>query len=160
LIANWRKFAGWTAVLAYLVMSAVLYFRVLPGADWYFPPDFHLIGYDANSIAPFLDALNGPARDGYAWVLGLYDRVFIVALAVWMALTGWCGSGVRYFVVGLAVLYGLIDLAENAAILRVLDAGDGLDRFVAAAHHLTMAKFASFYLCVLVLLVHLRRSRT
>jgi hypothetical protein len=56
------------------------------------------------------------------------------------------------------VVYALIDLAENAAILRLLDAGDGLVGFAAAAHHLTMAKFASLYLCVLVLIVHLRRS--
>jgi hypothetical protein len=75
-----------------------------------------------------------------------------------MALTGWRGSGLRYFVVGLAVVYALIDLAENAAILRLLDAGDGLAGFAAAAYHLTMAKFASLYLCVLVLIVHLRRS--
>ncbi len=154
-----RRLAGWIAIWAYLIMGAMLYFRVLPGADWYWPPDFHLTGYDAQSIAPFLDALNGPARDGYARVLGLYDRVFIVALAVWMALTGWRGSGLRFFVVGLAVLYGIIDLAENAAILRVLNAGEVLDGFVAAAHQLTMAKFASLYLCVLVLIVHLRRSQ-
>lgn len=147
-------------ILAYLVMGVVLYDRVLPGADWYWPPDFHLTGYDANSIAPFLDALSGPARDSYARVLALYDSVFIVTLVVWMALMGWRGSGLRYFVVGLAVLYGLIDLAENAAILRVLDAGDGLGGFVAAAHHFTMAKFASLYLCGMVLVVHLRRSQT
>jgi hypothetical protein len=157
MILQLRRGAGWTAIFAFLIMGAVLYFWVLPGADWLWPPDFNLTGYDAQSIAPFLDALSGPARDGYARVLGLYDRVFIVALAVWMALTGWRGSGLRYFVVGLAVVYALIDLAENAALLRVLGAGDGLDGFIAAAHHLTMAKFASLYLCVLVLIVHLRR---
>jgi hypothetical protein len=158
MILQLSRGAGWTAILAYLIMGAVLYCRVLPGADWLCPPDFHLTGYDAQSITSFLDALSGPARDGYARVLGLYDRVFIVAFAVWMALSGWRGSGLRYFVVGLAAVYALIDLAENATILRVLNAGDGLDGFVAAEHQLTMAKFASLYLCVLVLIAHLRRS--
>ncbi|AGI69387.1 hypothetical protein OAN307_c39590 [Octadecabacter antarcticus 307] len=127
MIVSWRRLVGWAAILACLVMGVVLYVRVLPGADWYWPPDFQLTGYDASSIAPFLDALIVPARDSYARVLALY---------------------------------GLIDLADNAAILRVLDAGDGLDGFVAAAHHFTMAKLASLYLCGLVLVVHLRRSQT
>ena len=150
--------AGWTAIVAYLVMGAVVYFRVMPGADWHWPPDFHLLGYDAQSIAPFLDALSGPANKGYARVLGVYDRVLIVAFAAWLALTGWRGSGLRYFIAGLAVLYALIDMAENAALLRLLDADTARDAIVGAAHHLTMAKFASLYLCVLVLIVHLRRS--
>ena len=158
MILQLRRGAGWTAILAYLIMGALLYFWVLPGADWLWLPNFHLTGYDAQSITPFLDALSGPARDGYARVLGLYDRVFIIAFAVWMALSGWRGSGSPYFVVGLAAVYALIDLAENAAILRLLNAGDGLDGFVAAEHQLTMAKFASLYLCVLVLIAHLRRS--
>lgn len=155
MIAQLRKVAGWLAIAAYLVMGAVIYFRVMPGADWYWPPDFHILGYDSQSIAPFLDALSGPARDGYVRVMTLYDRVFIVALATWLALSGWRGSGLRYVVAGLAVLYALVDLAENAAILRVLREGDF---YVSAAHHLTMAKFASLYLCILVLLVHVRRT--
>ena len=155
MIAQLRSIAGWGAIVAYLVTGAVIYFRVMPGADWHWPPDFHFLGYDAQSIAPFLDALSEPARDAYVRVLEVYDRLFIIALSVWLALTGWRGSGLRYFVAGLAVLYALIDLSENAAILQVLREGAV---FVSAAHHLTMAKFASLYLCILVLIVHVRRS--
>ncbi|MGJ8625286.1 MAG: hypothetical protein ACSHW1_21290 [Yoonia sp.] len=155
MIAQLRSIAGWGAITAYLVTGAVIYFRVMPGAAWHWPPDFHFLGYNAQTIAPFLDALSGPARDGYVRVLEVYDRLFIIALAVWLALTGWRGSGLRYVVAGLAVLYAIIDLSENEAILRVLDDGDA---FVSAAHHLTMAKFASLYLCILVLIVHVRRS--
>ncbi len=162
MIATTRKAAGWVAICAYLGMGAVIYLRIMPNVGWLWPPDFHFLGYDAQSIAPFLEALSGPAKDGYLRVLSVYDRVFIVALAVWMALLGWRGSGLRYFIAGLAVLYALIDLAENAALLRVVAAaneqGEGLDGIVAAAHHLTMAKFASLYLCALVLVVHLRRT--
>lgn len=155
MIIQLRSIVGWGAITAYLVTGAVVYFRVMPGANWHWPPDFHFLGYDVQSIAPFLDALSGPARDGYVRVLEVYDRAFIIALAAWLAFTGWRGSGLRYFVAGLAVLYAMIDLSENAAILRVLREGDV---FVSAAHHLTMAKFASLYLCILVLIVHVRRT--
>ncbi|MBU2994552.1 hypothetical protein Q4555_05715 [Octadecabacter sp. 1_MG-2023] len=153
-----RRVSGWTAIYAYLMMGAVLYFRVLPGTDWHWPPDFHLTGYSAQSIAPFLEALSGRILDGYARVLGLYDRIFIVALACWMALVGWRGSGIRYFVVGLALVYAAIDLSENAALLRVIRADQPSLAMVDIAHHLTLAKFAALYLCALVLIVHLRRS--
>lgn len=158
MILKLRWIAGWVAICAYLVMGAVIYFRVMPGAQWLWPPDFHLSGYDVQRIAPFLDALSGPARDGYHRVLSLYDRVFIIALAFWMALLAWRGSVLRYFVVGLAILYGLVDLAENAALLRMIDADTPGRALIDAAHHLTMAKFAAFYLCAMVLVVHLRRS--
>jgi hypothetical protein len=153
-----RRIAGWVAVWAYLVMGAIIYFRVIPGAAWHWPPDFHLLGYDAESIAPFLSAISDPARDGYLRVLSLYDRVFIVALALWMALLAWRGSGLRYFVAGLAVVYAGVDLTENKMLLDVMRADAPTAAMISAAHHLTMAKFAALYLCVLVLIVHLRRS--
>lgn len=158
MILQLRWFVGWVAIAAYLVMGAVIYFRILPGADWHWPPDFHLLGYNADSLAPFLDAISARARDGYIRVLGVYDRVFIVSLALWMALTAWRGSGLRYFVALLAVLYGGVDLTENAMLLDVMRADGPTAGMIAAAHHLTMAKFAALYLCVLVLIVHLRRS--
>ena len=158
MIYSLRRIAGWAAVWAYLVMGAIVYFRVIPGANWHWPPDFHLLGYDADSIAPFLDQISNIARDAYTRVLSLYDRVFIVALALWMGLKAWCGSGLRYFVVGLAAIYAGVDLTENAMLLDVMRADEPTASMIASAHHLTMAKFAALYLCVLVLIVHLRRS--
>lgn len=146
------------ALGSYLVMGAITYLTVLPGADWNWPPDFHLRGYDVAMMSDFVSTLSDEARDAYAGLLLRWDRVFIVSFALWLALVGWRGGGLRYFVAGSAVVYALIDLAENAAIYRfvcvyVLDPAS-----VEAASQLTMAKFASLYLCVLVLIWHLRRS--
>jgi hypothetical protein len=153
-----RQTAGIVALVSYLLMGAMTYLTVLPGADWYWPPDFHLTGYDAQSVAPFVEAISDKARTTYGVILSKIDRVFIVALALWLALMGWRGGWVRYFIVGLAAIYAAIDLAENAAISRFMFT-DVMDPVVIeTAHHLTMAKFASLYLCVLVLIVHLRRT--
>ena len=157
-MARARRLFGAAALALYLLMGALTYLSVMPGADWQFPPDFRLLGYDAVSIAPFMEALKGVARDHYLQILSVWDRAFIVALAGWLALTGWRGGGLRWAVAGLALLYTGIDLAENAALIRVVTGGadPGL---VQAAHSLTMAKFASLYLTALVLIVHLRRAR-
>jgi hypothetical protein len=135
----------------------MIYITVLPGADWHWPPDFHLLGYDSQSIAPFAGAISESAKTTYGVILTRIDRVFIVTLALWMALFGWRGSWVRYFVAGLAAIYAMIDLSENVAIYRFLFVDILNPAIIEAAHHLTMAKFASLYLCVLVLIVHLRR---
>lgn len=153
-----RQIAGIVALVSYLVMGAMLYFTVIPGADGFWPPDFHLRGYNAASIAGFVGALRDEARDTYALILTGWDRVFIISLAIWLALTGWRGGWMKYAVAFLAVIYAVIDLAENAAIYRfvcvyILDPAT-----VAAASDLTMAKFASLYLCILVLIVHVRRT--
>ena len=190
-----RQITGVVALVSYLLMGAMIYVTVLPGTDGHWPPDFHLTGYDAQSIAPFAEAISDKARTTYGVILSRIDRVFIVALAVWMALIGWRGGWVRYFIAGLAAIYAVIDLSENAAIYRFLfstywfktsdfsrkriqpcaagrsktlnpstlvGGGSVVDIMdpaaIETAHHLTMAKFASLYLCVLVLIVHLRRT--
>lgn len=158
MIPTSRQIAGWVALTSYLVMGAFYYFSIIPEAGGLWPPDFYLSGYDAASIGPFVQAMSDEARASYAVVLQRWDRVFIVAFALWMALSGWRGGGLRYLVAGLSVLYAGIDLAENAAIYRfVFDTPlDGAA--VGVASHLTMAKFASLYLCGLVLVWHVRRS--
>jgi len=152
-----RQIAGWVALAAYLVMGAFYYFSIKPGAGGLWPPDFHLRGYDVASIGPFVQALNDEARASYAVVLQRWDRLFIVSFALWIALSGWRGGGLRYVVAGLAVLYGLIDLAENAAIYQFVFVTPLDPAAVDLASHLTMAKFASLYLSVLVLIWHMRR---
>ena len=153
-----RQITGMVALVSYLLMGAMTYLTVLPGADWYWPPDFHLTGYDAQSIAPFVEAISDSARTTYGVILSRLDRVFIVTLALWIALMGWRGGWIRYFVAGLAAIYAVIDLSENAAIYRFLFVDVMDPAAIETAHHLTMAKFASLYLCVLVLIVHLRRT--
>ncbi len=153
-----RQIAGWVALVSYLVMGAILYFSVLPGADGHWPPDFHLRGYSAETMAGFVGAMSEEARASYGVILLRWDRVFIVALALWLGLLGWRGGALRFVVAGLAVVYALIDFAENAAIYRFIFVDVLYPAAVDAAHQLTMAKFASLYLCILVLIVHLRRS--
>lgn len=154
-----RSLAGWVALVAYLAMGAILYFSVLPGADRHWPPDFHLLGYDAASIAPFLAALADEARASYMMILRSWDPVFIFALALWLILTGWRGGWMRYAVAFLAVVYVGIDMAENIAIYSFVTAPQTDASLIEAASSLTMAKFASLYLTILVLIVHLRRAR-
>lgn len=152
-----RRTAGWVALVAYLVCGALLYLSVLPGADWHWPPDFRLMGYTADSIAGFTGALRAEGLASYGQVLAVWDRVFVVAFAAWLILTGWRGGWMRYAVAFLAVVYAGVDLGENAAIARMI--GTSQDTWVEVASHLTMAKFSSLYLCALVLLVHLRWAR-
>lgn len=154
-----RRIAGVVALVSYLVMGAMFYFTVIPAAGGLMPPDFHLRGYDVVTIAPFVQGLTDEGRDTYALILARWDRVFIISFAVWLTLVGWRGGGLKYGVAGLAALYVVIDLAENAAIYRFLCVLILDPASVAAASQWTMAKFASLYLCILVLVWHLRRPR-
>lgn len=158
MIRNLRYAAVVVAVVSYLVMGAMLYFTVIPGANGHWPPDFHLRGYSATSIAPFVTNLSDAARATYGRLLTLWDPIFIAALAGWLWLMGWRGGGLRYVVVGLALIYGAIDLAEDAAIYRFMFVDPLASHWVDAACHFTMAKFASLYLCILVLIWHVRRT--
>lgn len=153
-----RQIAGWVALVSYLVMGGLLYFTVLPEAGGVWPPDFRLLGYDTLSISDFVTGLSSDGRDAYGMLLRRWDRVFIVSFALWVILFAWRGGWMKFAVAFFAVIYALVDLAENAAIAHFLWV-DVLDPdVVAAASHLTMAKFAALYLCVLVLIVHLRRA--
>lgn len=154
-----RRITGAVALGSYLVMGALLYFTVIPGAGGHVPPDFRLLGYDAAVIAPFLKALTPEAGQAYARLLTGWDRVFAVALAAWLALVGWRGGGLRALVAVLAALYAGIDLAENAALHRLVFNPAPDPVAVRSASSLTQAKFASLYLAVLVLIWHLRRPR-
>lgn len=155
-----RQITGWTALVVYLVMGALNWFVIVPGAGGHYPPDFHALGYDVVSIAPFVENLSDTASDSYLMLLTMWDRVFVVALAAWIALVGWRGGPLRFAVAGLAVLYGLIDLSENAAVHRFVFELGLNPQAVAAASSLTMAKFASLYLAGLALLAHVRRERS
>ena len=151
------RITGGLALVSYLIMGMMLYFTIIPGAQDHFPPDFRLLGYDAAAITPFVTALTESARDSYAALLTMWDRVFIVALALWLAVMGWRDGPLRFVIAGLAVLYAIIDLAENAAIYRAVFVDILEPGAVAAASSLTKAKFASLYLTVLVLIVQWRR---
>jgi len=154
-----RSLAGWVALVSYLVMGALLYGTVLPGADGLWPPDFHLRGYDVSSIGDFVNTISPEGRESYAMILKAWDPIFILSLVVWLIMVGWRGGRLRYVVAALTLLYGVIDFAEDAAIYRFVFVDILNPDMVRAASGLTMAKFASAYLCVLVLIVHIRRAR-
>lgn len=138
-----RRIAGLVALVCYLVMGAMLYLTVLPSSGGLRPPDFHLLGYNASTIAPFVTTLTDEGRATYGATLRGWDRAFIVALALWLSLSGWRSGWLRYVVAGLAVVYAVIDLAENAAIHAFVVASPMDAGAIAVAHSLTMAKFAS-----------------
>lgn len=153
-----RRYVGFVALGSYLMIGFITYATVLPGAKWHWPPDFYFRGYDAVMMSGFIGAISAEARAAYGGLLLGWDRVFIVSFALWLALVGWRGGGFRYFVAGSAVVYGLVDLSENAAIYRFVNVYALDPVSVQMASHLTMAKFAALYLCVLVLVAHLRRT--
>jgi hypothetical protein len=144
-----RRITGTIALVSYLVMGAMLYFTVLPGADGLWPPDFHLRGYSAATMDSFTQAISDEARSTYASILLRWDRIFILSLAIWMMLTGWRGDWLRYAVIFLAVIYAGVDLAENAAIFRFVCLFDFDAAVIAAASSLTMATFASLFCAAL-----------
>lgn len=152
-----RRIAGWAALVSYLVVGAMLYLSVMPAVGGLWPPEFHLRGYDAAAMMEFWQALSGETHQTYLDILTRWDRIFVISAAVWVALYGWRGGWMRYAVAGLAAVYAMIDLAENAAIYRFVATSIWDPTFVKLASHLTMAKFASAYLSILVLIVHLRR---
>ena len=134
-------------------MGAALFYCALPDGSSLLRPDLYLKGYVGQRIILFLDAFNVLLRDGHIWIFGVYVRVFI------MTLVKCCRSGLRYFVVGFAKLYAIINLAENVMILRKLNTRDVLVGYIAVAHQLAVDRFASLYLCLLVLIIPLRRSQ-
>ena len=73
-----RRITGTIALVSYLVMGAMLYFTVLPGADGLWPPDFHLRGYSAATMDSFTQAISDEARSTYASILLRWDRIFIL----------------------------------------------------------------------------------
>ena len=143
-------------IWVYLMME-VLYSFALPIGSCLLRLNFHLTGYDAQRSTTHLDALNESVRDEYTRTLRLYGRVFIMARAIWLMLVEWRGSGLCYFLVGFTKLYVVFDWTKNALILRMPNALIG---YIMAAHQLTMAKFATLYLCLLVLIIPLRTSVT
>lgn len=154
-----RRITGTVALVTYLVMGAMMWVTVLPGADGAWPPDFHLRGYDVAMMDGFVQTISDEARATYISILRGWDRLFIISLALWLLLTGWRGGWMRFFVAGFAALYCAIDLAENAAIYQFVSVVKLDPTWVEVASSLTMAKFAALYLCVLVLIVHLRRPQ-
>ena len=102
----------------------------------------------------FFGTFNKSARDGHIWFFGLHGCNFMMAFMMWRR------SGLRYFVVGFANLYAVINLGENALILRKLILRNVFVGPIVVAHQLTMDKFASCYLCLLVLIIPLSRSQT
>ena len=102
----------------------------------------------------FFGTFNKSARDGHIWFFGLYGCIFMMAFMMWRR------SGLRYFVVGFANLHAVVNLGENTMILRKLNVRNVFVESIVVAHQLTMDKFASCYLCLLVLIIPLSRSQT
>ena len=154
-----RRITGGAALGLYLWMGALIWITIIPGANGHRPPDFYLLGYQADQIAPFLTALTDEARATYAYLLQVTDPAFIVMFAAWIALMGWRTPIVRGVVVLLAATYGVIDLGENRAICELVCGEQPLPGAVERASALTMAKFASLFSALMGMLWAVLRER-
>ncbi|GGL51433.1 hypothetical protein [Wenxinia marina] len=154
------------AGLAVLIACTILVFTMvtilMPAAGGQWPFDLRVTGYTVPEATAYLTALNDAGREAIRTTMALWDTVLPVALTVFLALLclgqrgklGWLG-------VLAALAYGAADLAENAAILRLIDGSVPPDPLtVTGASTLTMAKYAALLLaCLFYLLARLRGPR-
>jgi hypothetical protein len=105
--------------------------------------DLRLTGYGPDDLRRLLGAMNPELPGYYAAVVRPLDTAFPVVFTATLALGLWRTAPRARWLVALPVAYGLADLAENAAIARLLAGGpEGLDPgLVVRASALTMAKW-------------------
>lgn len=151
---HWRARPGGVARVAYILLCCLTAGLYLTMAAWSLPRiaeaaggmrafDLRPFGYTPDEAAAFLAALSEEGRAFYAGTQHALDRVFPVVLAVWavwtlrlLFATPW-----RWGLAGLAIAGMLFDMAENAAVARLLS---GFDRDVAqAAARWTVLKSAA-----------------
>ncbi len=129
------------------------------------PFDLRLAGYDAEAAGDYLAGLSALGKAAYQGPVRLLDTLFPMLLSAVLLLPlgarAWRGltAGTR-LALGLPALgYGLLDLAENTAIARLLRAELPVDSgAVRVASLLTQTKFALLALAVVLALGLLLRG--
>lgn len=135
---------------------------LLPAAGGLMPFDMRPTGYSVAEATRYLEALTDGGRTLIRGPVAFWDTVFPVALSLFLALTcGALGGRLGWLGALAALAYGGADLAENAAVLRLVEGGLPVDPLtVTGASTLTMAKFALLMLaCLLYLLARMRGRR-
>ena len=149
--ARWYLWAlPLSAALAYAVL--VLWFgpQVQAAAGGLTPFDLRPLGYGSDAARQFLTALTPEGRAVYLGPVRINDTVFPVlfTLTLCLPVRRWHWAWTLP-----ALAYGLLDLAENLVVARMLRAGPEVDAgVVALASDLTQAKFAAVALAVVICL--------
>ena len=136
--------------LVYAVLVGWFGPRVQAAAGGLLPFDLRAAGYGTQAARDFLTALTPAGRALYLGPVRINDTIFPVlfTLTLCLPLRGWLWP---WFVPALG--YGLLDLAENIAVARLLRAGPQVAAGpVAVASALTMAKFAVVAVAVVLAL--------
>ena len=129
------------AALSYAVLVGWYGRQVQAAAGGLMPFDLRWSGYGPAEAREFLAALTPEGRGTYLGPVRITDTLFpiLFTLTLCLPLRGWSAP---WFLPALA--YGLLDLAENMAVARLLHAGPEVAAGpVAFASALTMAKFAA-----------------
>ncbi len=136
------------AALAYGVLVGWFGPQVQMAAGGLTPFDLRATGYGLDDARAFLTALTPEGRDVYLGPVRINDTIFPILFTATLILP------VRRWARGWwvpALAYGVLDLAENWAVARMLVAGPGVEAGpVALASALTMAKFAAVAAAVVI----------
>ena len=137
-----------SAALSYAVL--VLWFgpQVQAAAGGLLPFDLRALGYGPEEARIFLATLTPEGRDVYLGPVRINDTVFPVlfTLTLCLPVRRWNWAWTLP-----ALAYGLLDLADNLVVARMLQAGPEVgDGTIALASALTQGKFAAVVVAVVI----------
>jgi len=150
------------AVVSYLLLSYLVLVELKPLAGGLQHFDMRLFGYSEQEANTYFQALT---LEGHALFYGpvwLLDTIFPISFTGFLILVSLrYGRGVLLWVgVLLAVLYCGFDLGENWSTRQVLNRAMRVDPTqVALASALTISKFATVFLAILVAFLNWRSGR-
>jgi hypothetical protein len=143
-----RNRASWFVAAATAASYGVLVLWLAPQlaaqSHGMLPFDLRIAGYDMAVTTRYLAALTPEGRALYLGPIRVNDTIFpvLMTLLLLVPLRRWRGVGLVWCLPALA--YGVLDLAENAAVARILRAEALAEGQVLLASALTQAKFLAF----------------
>ena len=148
---NWLLPLG--TVAAYLLLILLLAPRLTAETAGLLPFDLRAMGYSYGDAQAYLTAITPAGQALYLGPIRLNDTIFPILLTLTLCLPlrrwywGYCLP---------ALAYGILDLAENWAVARLIQTGPQVDGgSVALASALTMAKFAAVTVALVLALAGL-----
>lgn len=155
--------AGLVAAGSYAVILWHLFTGLLPESGGLLPFDARVLGYSVADAREYLAELSARGREIALGPVRRADTIFPAALGVTLlALSLRQGPGrLAWLGAALALVYAGVDLAENAAVARLISGPVEADALtVSGASLLTVGKFAALGLSLLlILLARLARRR-
>ena len=148
---NWLLPLG--TIAAYLLLILLLAPRLSAETAGLMPFDLRAVGYSHSDAQAYLTAMTPAGQALYLGPIRLNDTVFVLLMTLTLCLPlrrwpwGYCVP---------ALAYGLLDLAENWAVARLIETGPQVDGgSVALASALTTAKFAAVLVALVLALAGL-----